>query len=184
MWHQDRKGRPEMWSIDDPRLLAAAMLVVVPACSDDDDGDGGTEPATQFEAALSGGDEVPAVTTPASGTATLTIEGNQIVYRVEVANLENAVVSHIHVAPPGENGPVRLNLCGTPDGVPACASGTGVLVEGFNGNTLEITFDSLVSAIRAGNAYVNVHTDNGSGDPNTGAGDMASGEIRGQITPQ
>ena len=119
----------------------------------------------QFEAALSGGDEVPAVTTPASGTATLTIEGNQIVYRVEVANLENAVVSHIHVAPPGENGTVRLNLCGTPDGVPACASGTGVLVEGFNGNTLE-------------------HTDDGDDTPNTGAGDMVSGEIRGQITPQ
>ena len=60
----------------------------------------------------------------------------------------------------------------------------GVLVEGFNGNTLEITFDSLVSAIRAGNAYVNVHTDDGDDTPNTGAGDMVSGEIRGQITPQ
>lgn len=143
-----------------------------------------TAPDTEFEAALSGGEEVPAVTTLATGTVTITVDGSQVVYRVEVANLENAVVSHIHVAPPGENGPVRLNLCGTPDGVPACTSGTGVLVEGTNGNTIDITLDSLVSAIRAGNAYVNVHTDNGDDTPNTGAGDMASGEIRGQITPQ
>jgi hypothetical protein len=159
----------------------AGLLAVVAACSDDDDT---TEPATDFEAVLSGGEEVPAVGTPASGTATLSIEGSQIAYRVEVANLENAVVSHIHVAPSGENGPVRLNLCGTPDGVPACVGGTGVLVESANGNAVDITFDSLVSAIRAGNAYVNVHTDNGDAVPNSGPGDFGSGEIRGQIVAQ
>jgi hypothetical protein len=31
---------------------------------------------------------------------------------------------------------------------------------------------------------VNVHTDDGVDPPNTGAGDMAGGEIRGQIEPQ
>ena len=157
----------------------AVLLAGISACSDDDDD--GTDPGTEFEALLSGGEEVPAVTTTATGNATITVEGSQIVYRVDVANLANAVVSHIHVAPEGVNGPVRLNLCGTPDGVPACVSGTGVLVEGANGNTEGITFDSLVSAIRAGNAYVNVHTDDGEDPPNTGAGDMGSGEIRGQI---
>ena len=160
----------------------AVLLAGISACSDDDDD--GTDPGTEFEALLSGGEEVPAVTTTATGNATITVEGSQIVYRVDVANLANAVVSHIHVAPEGVNGPVRLNLCGTPDGVPACVSGTGVLVEGANGNTEGITFDSLVSAIRAGNAYVNVHTDDGEDPPNTGAGDMGTGEIRGQITPQ
>jgi hypothetical protein len=163
------------------RVGLAMLLAAAPACDDDDDT---TEPVTEFEAQLSGAEEVPAVETPASGSATLSVEDGQIAYRVEVANLANAVVSHIHVEQPGVNGPVRLNLCGTPDGVPACQSGTGVLVEGTNGNTLEITFDSLVSAIRAGNAYVNVHTSDGVDPQNTGAGDMASGEIRGQITPQ
>jgi hypothetical protein len=163
----------------------AVLFTAVAACSDDDDDDnGGTEPETAFEATLSGSQEAPAVTTPASGSATITIEGSQIVYRVDVANLENALVSHIHAAPPGENGPVRLNLCGTPDGVPACTSGTGTLVEGSNGNTIEITFDSLVSAIRAGNAYVNVHTSDGEAPDNTGPGDFPGGEIRGQLTPQ
>jgi hypothetical protein len=84
-----------------------------------------------------------------------------------------------------------LNLCGTGDTEPCSTTATGVLVEGSNGSTAitgtseDITFDSLLSAIRAGNAYVNVHTSDG--DPNTtpGApGDNPGGEIRGQITPQ
>ena len=55
---------------------------------------------------------------------------------------------------------------------------------GTNGTTVgtpPITFDSLVTAMRSGGAYVNVHTDDGQGAPNTGPGDMASGEIRGQV---
>lgn len=170
-----------MWTMNRVSLTAAVLIAAIAACGDDDDT---TEPATEFDAQLSGAEEVPPVETDATGSANLTIEDGQIVYRVEVANLENAVVSHIHIESPGENGPVRLNLCGTPDGVPPCVSGTGVLVEGANGNTIDISFDSLVSAIRAGNAYVNVHTNDGVDPPNTGAGDMASGEIRGQITAQ
>ena len=77
-----------------------------------------------------------------------------------------------------------MNLCGTPDGVPACTSGTGTLVTGTNGTTEEITFDSLVSAIRAGNTYVNVHTSDGEPPADTGPGDFPGGEIRGQLTPQ
>jgi hypothetical protein len=126
---------------------------------------------------------VPAVSTPASGSATVSIDESAIVYQVDIANLENVVVSHIHVAPPGENGPVRLDLCGT-SSVPACTSGTGTLVSGTNGTTIGITFDSLVSAIRAGNAYVNVHTSDGEAPDNTGPGDFPGGEIRGQLTPQ
>ena len=60
-----------------------------------------------------------------------------------------------------QNGPVRLNLCGTGAPQPACTSGTGVLATGTNGTTVgtpAITFDSLLSAMRTGGAYVNVHT--------------------------
>jgi hypothetical protein len=152
-------------------LAMAGLFVAIAACGDDDDDT--TNPATDFQASLSGAEEVPAVTTTATGSATLSIEGDQIVYHVEVTDLENILVSHIHVAPPGVNGPIRLNLCNT-DETPAClAGGTGVLVDGSNGATLGITFDSLVSAIRAGNAYVNVHTTQNQ-----------NGEIRGQIEAQ
>jgi hypothetical protein len=103
-----------------------------------------------------------------------------------VNDLANPVVAHILVAPVGENGPVRLDLCGT-QLVPPCASGDGVLVSGSNGTTVgtpPISFDDLVAAIRAGNAYVNVHTNDGTPPDNTGPGDMLSGEIRGQIVPE
>jgi hypothetical protein len=159
--------------------IAFALLPLFAACGDDEP----SGPATSFSATLSGEEEVPAVVTPASGTAVLDIIGDQINYTVNVSALTNPVVSHIHIAPVGENGPVRLNLCGTPD-TPACAIGDGVLIAGSNGVTVGspvITFDDLVEAMRTGNAYVNVHTNDGVGQPNTGAGDMQSGEIRGQI---
>ena len=160
--------------------FALALLPFMVACGDDDDPAGAGD---SFSAALSGAEEVPPVTTPATGTATFEIVGDQINYTVNVTGLTNPVVSHIHIAPDGENGPVRLNLCGTPD-TPACVAGDGVLISGSNGVTVgspAITFDELVEAMRAGNTYVNVHTDNGTPPPNTGAGDMQSGEIRGQI---
>jgi hypothetical protein len=38
-----------------------------------------------------------------------------------------------------------------------------------------------MTAIKAGNAYVNVHTSDGVDPGNTGPGDFPGGEIRGQI---
>jgi hypothetical protein len=162
-----------------PAVALAALLPLVSACGDDNGNP--ADAATSFSATLSGAEEVPAVPTTATGTASFTISGSQITYTVTVAGIANPVVSHIHVAAAGANGPVRLNLCGTGAPVPACATGDGVLATGTNGTTLDITFDSLVSAMRAGNTYVNVHTNDGIGQPNTGPGDMQSGEIRGQI---
>jgi CHRD domain len=155
-------------------ISMAVLLTAVAGCSDDDDGGTGTD--TEFQALLSGTNEVPAVNTLATGSATISIQDAQIVYQVDVQNIENVLVSHIHIAPEGENGPVQMNLCGTPD-TPGCSTtGTGTLVSDSNSVTASppvITFDSLVSAIRAGNAYVNVHTT-----------DNPGGEIRGQLLPQ
>lgn len=165
------------------RILEIAImgpLLAVAACGDD----GPAAAGTSFSATLSGANEVPAVATTATGSAALTLSGNQITYTINVTNLQNAVVAHIHIAPVGQNGPVRMNLCGTGAPQPPCTSGTGVLATGTNGTTVgspAITFDELLSAMRSGNAYVNVHTDDGQGAPNTGAGDMASGEVRGQV---
>jgi hypothetical protein len=158
-------------------MMSVALAVGVLACSDDD---GPGSPATSFTATLSGTNEVPAVTTTATGDATLTINGAQIEYTINVLGIENALVAHIHTGREGQNGPVRLNLCGTPDPVasppPPCTSGTGVLVTGTSGTTVgdpPITFDELVEAIRNDSAYVNVHTTQNQG-----------GEIRGQIVPE
>jgi hypothetical protein len=169
------------------KIAVAALLPIVVACGDDEPSDPAT--ATSFTATLSGANEVPAVTTTASGTATLEVVGTQITYTITGTNLQNAVLGHIHLAAAGVNGPVRLNLCGTGAPEPACASpglgNTGEVATGTNGVTLGgVTFDDLLTAMRTDGAYVNLHTNDGQDPPNTGAGDMAGGEIRGQIVPQ
>jgi hypothetical protein len=163
------------------KIAVAALLPVVPACGDDEP----AGPATSFTATLSGANEVPAVTTPATGTATLSVTGGQIAYTINVTNLQNAVLGHIHLAATGVNGPVRLNLCGTGAPEPSCTSGTGVLATGTNGTTVgtpAITFEELLEAMRTGGAYVNVHTSAAGctpGEPGCNPG----GEIRGQVVP-
>jgi hypothetical protein len=154
-------------------MKSVALAVGVLACGDDD---GPGSPATSFTATLSGTNEVPAVTTTASGEATFTINGAQIEYTINVSGIENALVAHIHTGREGQNGPVRLNLCGTGAPQPPCVSGTGVLATGTNGTTVgdpPITFDELVEAIRNDSAYANVHTTQNQG-----------GEIRGQIVAE
>ncbi len=162
-------------------VAIAAPLLVVLACGDDEP----SGPATSFTATLSGNNEFPAVTTPATGSATLTVSGNQITYTITATNLQNAVLGHIHIAPAGANGPVRLNLCGTGAPEPACSSGTGVVVvaTGTNGTTVgapPITFDELLTAMRSGDAYVNVHT-SAPGCTAGAPGCNPGGEIRGQV---
>jgi hypothetical protein len=140
-----------------------------------------------FRAHLSGGEEVPARDTRAQGQAIfqLSKDGTQLHYKLIVANIENVVQAHIHVGPAGVNGPVVAFLYGL---VPAGGGRTdGVLAEGtitaadlvgpLAGQPLSV----LIDTIRAGNAYVNVHTDDGVPPPNTGPGDFPGGEVRGQI---
>ena len=42
----------------------------------------------------------------------------------------------------------------------------------------------MLEAMRAGLAYVNVHTNDGDATPNEGPGDFPGGEIRGQLQPR
>ena len=163
------------------KFAFAALIPIVVACGDD----GPSSEATSFTATLSGANEVPAVTTTATGTATLTVTGTEITYTINSTNLQNAILGHIHLAEAGQNGPVRLNLCGTGAPEPACTSGTGVVAEGTNGVTVgapAITFDDLLTAMRTGGAYVNVHTSAAGCTPGQ-PGCNAGGEIRGQVVP-
>ena len=119
-----------------PKVVLAALFPLVLSCGDDN---GTSGDATSFSATLTGANEVPAVTTPATGTATFTVSGGQITYTINATNLQNAILGHIHLAAVGVNGPVRLNLCGTGDPQPACTSqpsGTGVVATGTNGTTV------------------------------------------------
>ena len=136
---------------------------------------------------LSGDEEVPARPTLARGNATfhLSADGLSLTYKLIVANIENVIASHIHIGPAGTNGPVTVFLFG-----PAAPGGgrlDGVIAEGtitaanFVGPLAGATMDDLIAAMLAGNAYVNVHTNDGIAPVNTGPGDFPGGEVRGQI---
>ncbi len=132
-----------------------------------------------FRAHLSGDEEVPAVDTRAQGQAIfqLSRDGITLHYKLIVANIEDVLMAHIHLAPAGENGPIVVWLYpsapppqlieGRFNGVLAAGAITAAnLVGSLAGQTLE----DLLAAIEAGETYVNVHTEAHPG-----------GEIRGQI---
>ncbi|HZI46011.1 MAG TPA: CHRD domain-containing protein [Ilumatobacter sp.] len=142
---------------------------------------------TYLASHLNGGEELPVRDTRATGTAVfkLSDDGTELTYRLVVANIENVVAAHIHVGAAGTNGPVVAFLFGN-----APAGGgrvNGVLATGtitasnLVGPLTGASLSALVSAIEAGNAYVNVHTNDGVGDPNSGPGDFPGGEIRAQM---
>lgn len=135
---------------------------------------------TNYRTHLTGAEEVPAVDTNAQGQAVLQLaaDGESMSYRLNVANIENVMMAHLHLAPAGENGGVVVWLYpeegmapqpidGRSDGSLAASSFTA---DDFVGSLEGADMDELVEAIEAGNIYVNVHTTQNPG-----------GEIRGQI---
>jgi hypothetical protein len=162
-------------------VLALGVTLVALAAIPADAGD------TNTGAHLRARDEVPPNESLAQGQAIfhLSADGTQLDYKLISANIDNVVFAHIHLAPAGVNGPVVAFLFG-----PAAPGGgrfSGVLAQGtitaddLIGPLAGQDLTALVDAIRAGNTYVNVHTDDGVAPAGTGPGDLPAGEIRGQI---
>ena len=136
---------------------------------------------------LSSDDEVPANDSLAVGNAVfhLSDDETELEYKLIVANIHNVVAAHIHLGPEGVNGPVVAFLYG-----PAAPGGgrtQGVIGRGtitaanLTGPLTGQPMSALVSAISDGNAYVNVHTNDGVPSTPAGPGDLPAGEIRGQM---
>jgi len=129
-----------------------------------------------FTANLVSSEEVPANTSPATGKATVTIspDGSSLHFVVEVANMQNVTLAHIHLAAKGQNGPVVVPFY---TGPVKPGSFTGTLAQGdatssnLVGPLAGKTISDLVQNIKSGNCYVNVHN---SAHP--------GGEIRGQLS--
>jgi hypothetical protein len=145
--------------------------------------------AEQIGALLTGYEESPSVSTTGRGefTATIDPDGDTILYTETYSGLQGPVTqSHIHVGQLGVNGSIVIFLCQTaaspdPTGLaPQCpqegtVSGTITAANVIAGNTASQQLAAgdlaaVVTAIRGGAAYANVHT-----TPSPG------GEIRGQI---
>jgi len=158
------------WKIGGIALITAISAAgAVVACSSDDPV---APQSTMYLAQMSGANEVPAVTTGASGTATFTLSGKSLSYVVTVNGLSgNAAASHIHVGAAGSNGGivVPFNAAAVQSG--QVASGTIDLTQPVSNGTSSISGDSLLTLLNKGLLYTNVHT---AANP--------TGEIRGQIT--
>lgn len=134
-------------------------------------------PARRFVAQLSGAEEVPPVMTDASGSAVFALneQEDRLAFDLVVSDIRNVTAAHIHLGRRGENGPIVAFLFGP---VPGGVTRTGRLASGtitaadLVGPLEGADFGALVTAMREGRAYVNVHT---VAHPD--------GEIRGQIRP-
>ena len=167
--------------------LALATLGGSLMAHDDDDRDRGRD-RDKFvvRADLEGFQEVPAISTVASGhfRAVIDTTANTITWKLNYDGLEGAVQqSHVHFGQLSVNGGVSFFLCSNlgngPAGTQACPAGpaelTGVitpdLVVGPTGTGIEAgAMTEIVAAIRNGTAYANVHSAKWPG-----------GEIRGQL---
>ena len=140
-----------------------------------------------YNAHLIGANEVPPRDTLAQGQAIfkLSEDGLTLEGRLIASNIDNVVASHIHRGPADANGPVVAFLFGAvlpgggaQDGVLSTPTITAAnLVGPLAGQPLS----ALIAEIEAGNAYVNVHTNDGVAPIDTGPGDFPGGEIRGQL---
>jgi hypothetical protein len=121
-----------------------------------------------FTATLTGSAQVPPVTTSGKGTASVVINaaGTQVSYAVSYSGLSGPLAAaHIHVGAAGTNGPVALPLSVGPSPM----FGT-LTAANFMTSASAPTFASVLTAIRTGKAYVNLHT-----------ALHPDGEIRGQL---
>jgi hypothetical protein len=139
-----------------------------------------------FVSPLSGDEEVPPRDTNARGNAVYHLggDGTELHYRLIVANIENVAAAHIHCGDRGVSGPVGVTLfTGSPGG--GRVDGTlaqGTVTAPDPGNACGWTsLAEVVDAMRSGNTYTNVHTNDGVAPTNTGPGDFPGGEVRGQI---
>jgi hypothetical protein len=141
---------------------------------------------------LNGSQEVPARVTNGQGQAIfhLSPDGSALDYELIGSNIENVFMAHIHMAPPGVNGPIVVWLYPSTAVMPGpLGSGRhdGILAQGtitasnFIGPLAGHPMSDLVDALNTGNAYVNVHTNDGVDGTNTGPGDFPGGEIRADV---
>lgn len=131
-----------------------------------------------LKAYLSGGNEVPGVSTGAHGYATVTLNrtAGTITYEVRVYNLATGITaSHIHASPQGVNGPIIIDFTIPGVGISGDFSFSGTVTAGAlrqSGATGILTLEDAMFSIASGASYVNVHSQANAG-----------GDIRGQLCP-
>ena len=130
------------------------------------------ESEQKFIAELTGKEEVPPNESPSSGFAWVKIINDEIRYEVNVTDMDKVNAAHIHLAEAGKNGPVVLTLFqgGPTEQVNGTVGEANVTASNLEGPMKGKQVTDLVTAMKNGTTYVNVHTT-----------DFPDGEIRGQL---
>lgn len=134
------------------RILVGAIALGLAGCA-------GMSGTNTTQVTLSGAQEVPPVTTAASGFGTITVGDDKAVSGSVTTSGVVGVAAHIHDGAPGKNGPVIVPMTKSSDNTWTFAPGAKFT-------------DAQYEAFKAGNTYVNVHSAANKG-----------GEIRGQLKP-
>lgn len=117
-----------------------------------------TAMGADMKVTLSGAHEVPAVTTAATGSGTITVGMDMAVSGGITTTGIAATAAHIHEAAAGKNGPVIVPMTKSGDNMWTIAAGAKLT-------------DAQMASLKAGNLYVNVHSAANPG-----------GEIRAQLS--
>jgi CHRD domain len=130
------------------------------------------ESEQKFSTKLSGKEEVPSNESPSTGFAWVKITDDKIGYEVNVTDMDKVNAAHIHLAEAGKNGPVVLTLFkgGPTEQVNGTVGEANVTASNLEGPMKGKDVMDLVTAMKNGTTYVNVHTT-----------DFPDGEIRGQL---
>lgn len=127
-----------------------------------------------FKAKLTPKQEVVNPESKASGKAEfkLSKDGKTLSYRLHVKDIKDANAAHIHRGKKGENGPPVVTLfSGERKGKFSGMLSQGTITDrDLQGDLQDKPLEDLMNLIKAGDAYINVHTE---ANPD--------GEIRGQI---
>jgi hypothetical protein len=151
------KGNESMHSAK--QLASASPWVIVAAAALLFAGYSGPLLSDEIKVVLSGGQEIPPVTSPASGTGTISVAADKSVRGSVTITGMTVTVAHIHEAPTGKSGPIIIPLVQTADNVWSMPEGAKLT-------------DAQYESYKAGNLYYNVHS-----------AAYRSGEVRGQIKP-
>ena len=134
-----------------------------------------TEGMEVFEATLAPGNETPPRSTAANGRVQFVSDGTTVTYSIEVDDINAVTAAHIHSGAAGVNGPIRIGFFGANTlnpGGPLTVTDKTILAQGSftAANVTGVSFADLLSQMRNGTAYFNVHTTA-----------FPGGEMRGQI---
>jgi CHRD domain len=135
----------------------SVMAILLVGCASMREGGGGS--GNTVNVTLSGSQESPPVTTSGSGKGTITVGADRSVSGSVTTSGVPGTMAHIHQGAAGQNGPVIIPLTRTAENTWSVPAGAKLT-------------DAQYEAFKAGNLYVNVHTDANKG-----------GEVRGQLKP-